>query len=119
MEHRWGQRVPAAIEVRLACRPYAIGAGRIRDASMSGAFISTDLELPLLARVRVEIDVELWNGRMQTRKLLAHVVRRDATGIGVEWCALAPAGLHEVLACDSRGEAAPSSSRRPEVSVQA
>ena len=39
MEHRWGQRVPAAIKVKLQGRPGAIGSGYLRDVSISGAFI--------------------------------------------------------------------------------
>lgn len=97
MEHRWGQRVPIGIEVRLACRPYAIGAGWMRDASMSGAFLRTELAPPPLARVRIEINVERPDGRRGTRQLLAHVVRHDATGIGVEWCSLDPVGMAELL----------------------
>jgi hypothetical protein len=57
MEHRWGQRVQVGMNVRLSCLPYAIGSGRLRDVSVSGAFIETNLRIPLLARMQVEIDL--------------------------------------------------------------
>jgi hypothetical protein len=83
VEHRWGHRVPVGLEVRLVCRPLAIGTGRVRDVSVSGAFIETALEVPLLAHVRVQAS---------NFEAAAHVVRADpdGIGIGIEWCVLAP-----------------------------
>lgn len=89
MEHRWGQRVPAAIKVKLQGRPGAIGSGCLRDVSISGAFIETALRLPLL--VRIDVDAG-------SRKLAGWVVRRNAIGIGVEWCEFAPQAVLTLLA---------------------
>lgn len=105
MEHRWGQRVPVGTEVRLVCRPSAVGAGWLRDASMSGAYVATDLDVPLYSRLRVELDVRASNGRSATRRLAAYVVRRDAAGLGIEWHVLAPAELEDFLTDGRRASA--------------
>ena len=54
MEHRWGQRVSADVIVRLIGAPGAIGTGRLCNVSATGAFVETNLHLPLLTPVRVE-----------------------------------------------------------------
>ena len=88
MEHRWGHRVSADVIVRLIAAPGAIGTGRLRNVSTTGAFVHTSLDLPLLTPVRVE-----WiagpppachpcAGR-------AYVVRQVAAGVGIEWLAVA------------------------------
>jgi hypothetical protein len=95
MEHRWGHRVAVRLDVRLVCGRFAIGEGRLRDVSVSGAFIETELELPILAQVRIGAsDFEV----------AAHVVRAEATGIGVEWCALAPWCVSDLQKLAMRGE---------------
>ncbi len=89
VEHRWGERSVINVPVRLDARPHALAFGRLRDASVSGAYIETAFELPLWTRISVELD---W-GRFQrdeTRRVAAYVARRDAGGIGLEWCELAP-----------------------------
>ena len=98
MEHRWGNRVPVRLDVRLVCRPLAIGTGNVRDVSVSGAFIETDLELPILAHVRVQAS---------DFDIAAHVVRVDSNGVGVEWCALAPWCVADLQMLAMRRQAAP------------
>ena len=90
MEHRWGQRVPATIKVKLQGRPGAIGSGCLRDVSISGTFVETALRLPLLTRVEIDAGSQ--------RRLSCWVVRRNAIGIGVEWCELAPRAVLTLLA---------------------
>lgn len=96
MEHRWGHRIPAAIKVRLVGRPGAIGSGYLRDVSVSGAFVETALDLPLLTRVEISADLR---GRNSSggRQISGWVVRRDAAGIGVEWCEFAPQAISALL----------------------
>ncbi len=97
MEHRWGQRVPATIKVRLRGRPGAIGSGCLRDVSISGAFVETALRLPLLTRVAIDAGSQ-GRASMGSRKLSGWVVRRNAIGIGVEWCEFAPQAVLTLLA---------------------
>ena len=94
MEHRWGQRVSVNRRIRLACRPYAIGSGWLRDVSTSGAYLETKLRLPLLAQVAVELE-PLADG---VQHLTACVVRSDDKGLGIEWAELAPASIVALLA---------------------
>jgi hypothetical protein len=69
----------------------------LRNVSVSGAFIKTDLELPLFGLVDVEVqvvDAEIRSGRtLQTHVIAACVVRSDRSGIGVEWIELAPSAV--------------------------
>jgi len=97
MEHRWGRRVEADTPVRLTCRPYAVGSGRIRNLSVSGAFIETPLELPLLARVNVIVAEWAEESFSEPDEIVACVVRTDVDGIAVEWCELAPAAVVRLL----------------------
>jgi hypothetical protein len=101
MEHRWGRRIPVDISVRLSCRPYAVGLGRMLDLSVSGAFIQTSLKLPLLARVHVEIEPPQGVGG-QIHRVAACVVRRNANGFGLEWYELAPRTVREILVSGPR-----------------
>lgn len=96
MEHRWGQRVPVGMKVRLSCLPYSIGAGRLRDISVSGAFIETNLSVPLLARVHLEVDLP-FAGRTRKHSIPGHVARDAEDGIGIEWLELAPPAVAELL----------------------
>ena len=97
MEHRWGQRVPVGMRVRLSCLPYAIGSGWLRDVSVSGAFIETNLRLPLLASVHVEVELP-GCGRATRHSVAGHVARQAEDGVGIEWPELAPAAVVELLA---------------------
>jgi hypothetical protein len=87
MEHRWGQRVSADVVVRLVAAPGAIGMGRLRDVSATGAFVQTDLDLALLTSVRVEwISGPTPAGHPCAGR--AYVVRHATTGVGIEWFAV-------------------------------
>ncbi len=96
MEHRWGQRIPAAIPVRLVGYPDTVGSGWLWDVSISGAFILTELRPPLLSSLEIEADLSHCGGDVAER-LGGWVVRRDAAGIGLEWSELAPAVLRALL----------------------
>ena len=67
----------------------------MRDVSMSGAFIETPLALALHGAVTVA--VVRANGSEAT--LQANVVRRDASGIGIEWSEASHGAICPVLGC--------------------
>ena len=96
MEHRWGERFPVDIAVRLAPRPYTLSAARLTDLSVSGGWIRTSLDLRRLARVQVAL-VLPQRFTHATPIVNAFVVRRSREGIGVEWCEFAPRAVIEVL----------------------
>jgi hypothetical protein len=64
--------------------------------SSSGAFIQTDAELRLLARVLVIIDTPS-TARSQSPTILAYVARKFGDGIGIAWCEFAPIEVSQIL----------------------
>lgn len=88
MEHRWGNRTSVALKVRLMSRTGAVGAGYLRDVSISGAYLQTALRLPSLASLKVIADSNSWG---------ACVVRCDASGMGIEWDEFASAEVVTLL----------------------
>lgn len=95
MEHRWGRRLAIDLKVRLDCRPNAIGTGRMVDASLSGCFVTTDLHLPPLTRVRVQFQGPFWRG--DRRAVEGYVVRPTPEGLGIEWHEFAPPEIAALL----------------------
>jgi hypothetical protein len=88
MEHRWGERFRVDLPVRLRSGTGWVGAGWLRDLSVSGAFIATELRIPSLALLQIELKLA------GVRHLLdAFVSRHDDAGLGVEWEELSPAVL--------------------------
>jgi len=98
MEHRWGHRIACGARVRLSAGADVDGTGRLRNVSMSGAFIETAVGLPLFARVAITV---LHADRESPREveLLANVARVDDDGVGVEWCETAPREICPLLGC--------------------
>ena len=82
MNHRWGQRIPVDVAVRLTSRFGAVGAGRLQEISMSGGYVQTGLRLPPLTQLCVAFDDE---------EIQGWVVHGDANGLGVAWNELVPA----------------------------
>jgi hypothetical protein len=94
MDHRWGLRLPVDIGVRLVHMPYTLGAGRLREISISGAFVRTGILLPLLARIRILGISKDYDPR---DALEAYVVRRGRSGYALEWSELSPVALTPLL----------------------
>lgn len=94
MEHRWGNRVAIDLPVRISTAGLA-GTGVLRNLSASGAFLETALPLEPLSMVRVQIPRGSLrgSGSAVARGL---VVRSDTTGVGIEWCEVAPVRLSEL-----------------------
>lgn len=82
MEHRWGKRVPADLDVQILADPASAGWGRLRDISISGGFIETALSISALSTMRLTVP---GTAHRSTRSVRALVVRNDAEGVGVEW----------------------------------
>lgn len=79
MEHRWGTRIDLNTAGEVIA-PDGHGQGcRVRNASVSGAFLETDLRVPVLSRVYVR------PAQRPGQRLEACVVRADKHGLGVEW----------------------------------
>lgn len=84
MEHRWGDRIDCNVVVKLLAHPASVAWGRIRNASVSGGFIETQLRVRPLSIVSLRRATGREPGR-DGNVIRAIVVRRDAGGVGVEW----------------------------------
>ncbi len=87
MEHRWGERIPVRASVRVHCAKWD-AAGQLRDASLSGAFVHTRLQVTAWTHVELELSGV---------RIAAFVVRVAGDGLGVEWCEFAPLPIRELL----------------------
>jgi PilZ domain-containing protein len=82
MEHRWGKRVRTDTPVQIFAHPASMAWGRLRDISVSGGFIETELKIRALSTISMTV---LAKGHARDRIARAIVVRRDSDGVGVEW----------------------------------
>jgi hypothetical protein len=96
MEHRWGHRREINRFVRLRMRDGLRGFGRIRDVSISGAWISTGLPAKLMSYVEVGFTA-IRHGRKIVGRVEGLIVRVAGHGFGVEWCELAHPAVLVIL----------------------
>jgi hypothetical protein len=96
MEHRWGQRLSVEIPVRVSAHPFSLRRGKLRNLSVSGAFIELESDLRLLSRIQVALD-HTHRSRHDAPTVDAYVTRRYKNGLGVEWCEFAPPDIAELL----------------------
>lgn len=97
MEHRWGNRIPVNIGVRISARPSTIGVGRILDLSMSGAWIRAHLNLAVLSRVMVVLDSTPAR-KHEALSIGPYVTRTSREGFGVQWYKTRSATLEGTVA---------------------
>jgi hypothetical protein len=111
MEHRWGRRYDTDVAVRFVALPGTIGAGRVTNISLSGAFMETRAKLRLLTVVYIEgLDSDREHGKPgAAKRLAATVVRRCTAGVGLEWCErwAFPASQLSHVAASAKNPAAP------------
>jgi len=96
MEHRWGHRREVSRAVQLETRGGVIARGRITDVSISGAFLSTHLPISLYSYVQVQFAAML-HGKRTKLSVEGQVVRKESTGIGIEWCEFAPEAVRALM----------------------
>lgn len=77
----------AAMWVRLGSNGAEIGMANIANASISGAFLETSLQLPVNASITLE-SVSTAGVDLEGLKIAARVARTDHRGLGIEWRAL-------------------------------
>ena len=98
MEHRWGHRREINGFVQLQMRNGLKGFGRIRDVSISGAWITTKQPATLLSYVQVGFTA-MRRGRKTVARIEGLIVRIANQGFGIEWCEFGhPAVLAILLA---------------------
>jgi hypothetical protein len=95
MEHRWGTRVSLNERVTLHAGQGVFTRGRILNASRSGALIRTDIQLPLLARVTLELQ----DGDTEFAPCLVegYVTRHCVAGLALEWTEFSPPAIAALL----------------------
>jgi len=86
----------AAMWVRLSSSGAEIGMGSLANASISGAFLETRLQLPVDARITLE-PVSSAGVALEGLKIAARVARVDTRGLGIEWRDLATPELLALL----------------------
>ena len=97
MEHRLGTRHAIDLEVHLRTwGSRVLATGRIRDLSVSGAFVTTQLPCRPLLQVAVQI-VPPGQSRRSSIPVQGQIVRVDEGGIGLEWDDLQPQLLTQLL----------------------
>ena len=84
MEYRWGHRIIADIPVHLIGPEGVIAAARLRDLSVSGAFVTTAAYVRTLSPIEIVPDYLPGVIRAEA-SVAAYVVRHTATGFGIEW----------------------------------
>jgi hypothetical protein len=90
MEHRLGSRHATDVDVFLRTWGSTVSArGRLRDLSVSGAFIATLLPCRPLLHVTVQIAPD-GRPRRSGPLLEGQIVRLSEGGIGIEWAELQP-----------------------------
>lgn len=97
MEHRWGNRCELGTDTELRTADGRVEGVRIRDASISGAFIETHARFIPLGRVAVKSVA--WPDEW----LDGCVVRIDSQGIALEWLAPELSCLAAFLVAEPRG----------------
>jgi hypothetical protein len=87
-EQRRGQRIAATMWVRLSSSGTEIGMGFLANASTSGAFLETKIQLPVHSRITLEPAASA-GPAVGALRLEARVARVDSRGLGLEWRVLA------------------------------
>jgi hypothetical protein len=96
MEHRWGERIGVDIPVRITGQPFTVRTGRLSNLSVSGAFILVDVDLRLLSRIVVAIELPQ-RPKYEAPLIPALVARKRKDGIGIEWCEFKPPAINRLL----------------------
>lgn len=96
MDHRWGYRIRADLDVQVRWEASAVpAAATLRDISVSGACLRADVRPPLLSRVRL---LGPWDSRVsRSGALEGFLVRQTPDGFALEWMQLAPAVLEALI----------------------
>ena len=84
MEHRWGRRISVDLPVRVILSTGSVIWGRVRNLSITGAFVESAHLLP--AGTRVSVEPMTGAGHWPARALPASVIWSRSSGAGLEWC---------------------------------
>ncbi len=105
MEHRWGQRRPCHACVRVSVGGGVSGSARLRDISVSGAFLETALPLAPFAQIAIAVLSD--DGSRHAPEFSGSVVRSEPGGVGIEWCEAVSGSICRHLGCTMKCAAVP------------
>ena len=92
---RWSRRITVDLPVQVNADGSPTIHGRLRDLSLTGAFVTTDRALRLHAYIEITIGrAETGHGEI---RVMARVTRNAEGGVGVEWCEFAPSVVTDLL----------------------
>jgi hypothetical protein len=94
-ESRWGDRVRVNIPVQVSAKALAGADGCMKNLSLSGALVKSDVDLGLHALIHVSIKMPPPSQRAAA--ITAYVSRKVKDGVGVEWCEFAPGVVKDLL----------------------
>jgi PilZ domain-containing protein len=98
MEHRWGRRRPCRARVCVSAGGGLAGSGRLRNVSLSGAYLETALPLSLYSQIAVAV---LRDDGSRACEFTATVARREPGGVGIEWIEEISGSICALLDCDA------------------
>jgi len=104
----------AAMWVRLSNSGAELGMGSIANASISGAFLETALQLPVNANITLE-SVSSAGAALENVKIAARVARVDSRGLGIEWRAMISPQILALLTATPSQAADPTGSSNGEI----
>lgn len=114
MEHRWGQRVRIDLPIRIKASTFGYIRARLSDLSLSGAFIEVNTDVRILCQIQVTLAMPALP-MQHSVPLDAHVVRKQDSGIGIEWAHFEQAtfrALHGIAFRWRDGQHRPADSRK-------
>ena len=117
MEHRYGTRYRVDVEVYVHTGQGAVASiGRLTEVSVSGGFVKTHLPAHVITLISLRTRVPGINRAIPN--IQGYVVRRAATGVGIEWLEFAPELVqlltqHSPVATTSKPALAVTASQHP------
>ncbi len=97
MEHRWGDRVLFDIPVQYVGASRTMETGRLKNFSISGAFVEAEVSPPVLTRIALMI-TDPWRRLQNPPAIMGYVVRQSQHGFGMSWWNLAPVTVAHLIA---------------------
>jgi hypothetical protein len=94
-ESRWGDRVRVNIPVQVSVNALWGADGCMKNLSLSGALVKSDVDLGLNTLIKVSIKMSSPSQRAEA--ITAYVSRKAGEGVGVEWCEFAPSVVKDLL----------------------
>jgi hypothetical protein len=94
-ESRWGDRVRVNIPVQVSVNALCGADGCMKNLSLSGALVKSDVDLGL--NTLIKVNIKMASPSQRAAAITAYVSRKAGEGVGVEWCEFAPSVVKDLL----------------------